>query len=317
VARLIAAAPCDGSAGGGVEQERHHEQRERREEQRAVVRTVAHRLGKLDGDVGRQRPEAVEDVPVEHGRIAGRHQHDHRLTDGAAETDHDRREEAAHGRRDDDAHRRLPGRRAERERTGAQVLGNARQRVLGDRVDDRHDRERHDEADDHRVALHVGPDDSAAKVKASRRERVRGRERDDDGGHAGSRKGNERAQRDRSSPGCDARLEPRHRNAARERGHRKAREDPAAGCVARPAVEPEAQVSGEQPAFEQRTEQGRRGRAGDDGRGGEQETASLQPGPAPSRHELPEMRAGEKREWNQHDGREHLRHRALNHRREH
>ena len=39
-----------------------HEEEQRRKEQRAVVRAVTHRLGQLDGDVGGQRPETVEDV---------------------------------------------------------------------------------------------------------------------------------------------------------------------------------------------------------------------------------------------------------------
>ena len=56
----------------------------------------------------------------------------------------------------------------------AQVLGHAGERVLGDRVDDRDDREAHHEADDQRVALHVGAED---RCRAGRAEAERQRPR--------------------------------------------------------------------------------------------------------------------------------------------
>ena len=49
----------------GVQRERHDEEQRGRQEQRAVQRAALRRLGNLDGDVGRQRPEAVEDRPVD------------------------------------------------------------------------------------------------------------------------------------------------------------------------------------------------------------------------------------------------------------
>ena len=61
---------------------------------------------------------------------------------------------------------RLPSRRAAPERGGPQVHGDARERVLGERVDDRDDREPHHEPDDHRVALDVRAEQAAARVEA-------------------------------------------------------------------------------------------------------------------------------------------------------
>ena len=57
-------------------------------------------------------------------------------------------------------------RRAAAERRRPQVVRDARERVLGDRVDDRDDREAHHEADDQRVALDVGAEQGAARVEA-------------------------------------------------------------------------------------------------------------------------------------------------------
>ena len=50
--------------------------------------------------------------------------------------------------------------------SGAQVLRNRRESVLGDRVDDRNDRKTHHEADDQRVALHEGVDVAAPRIEA-------------------------------------------------------------------------------------------------------------------------------------------------------
>ena len=57
--------------------------------------------------------------------VAGDHQHDHRLTDRAAQAEHDRREDARAGRRDHDFVGRLPPRVAERQGALAQRFGHA------------------------------------------------------------------------------------------------------------------------------------------------------------------------------------------------
>ena len=67
----------------------------------------------------------------------------------------------------------LPGGGPGPQRGGPQVLGHGGQGVLGDGVDDGDDGEAHDEADDQRVALHVGVDQAAARIQAQAEARTR------------------------------------------------------------------------------------------------------------------------------------------------
>ncbi len=90
--------------------------------------------------VGRQSLKTVEDIHVHDRRVAGRHQHDHRLADGPAQADHQRRKQSAHRRRNDDPHGGLPGRGSSAQRRRAEMRGDRRQGVVGDRVNQRNDR---------------------------------------------------------------------------------------------------------------------------------------------------------------------------------
>ena len=103
-----------------------------------------------------KRAKAVEDRPVHDRRIAGRHQHDHRLADGAAEAHHDRREDARTCSRQHHPHGGLPPARPAGERGSDQVRRHASEGVFANGEDDRDDRKPHRHAHDEAVALVVG-----------------------------------------------------------------------------------------------------------------------------------------------------------------
>ncbi len=112
-------------------------------------------LGDLHRDVGRQGAHAVEDGPVEHGGVAGGHEHDHGLAHRPPEPDHDGGEDTGARRGQHHANGGLPSAGAQGQRGGGEVLGHAGERVLGDREDDRDHREAHGDPHHQAIALVV------------------------------------------------------------------------------------------------------------------------------------------------------------------
>ena len=151
--------------GDAVDKERHDEQRQGRQKQSSKVCRSGRCLGHLGRNRRREGLKSIKNVPVDDRRVAGGHEHDHRFADRAAQANHHRRKQPAHRRRNDNSQRRLPLGCAATERGRAKMRGNARQRVVGDRVNQWDDGKTHHESDDERVSLNVGPQHKPAGIQ--------------------------------------------------------------------------------------------------------------------------------------------------------
>ncbi len=201
------------------------------------------------------------------------------------------------------------------------MTGHARERVLGQRVHDRDDRESHDETHDQGIALHVGVEDPAARIEPQPVEHPRACVRERHGQDRGSEEPHD------VDAGAASAL-PRHRRASepridrareeeddRDRGERQQQHDPASEPAPATVVEPLLEVSGEEGALDERSAEEREAESRDQGERHPDDARN--PGVADREargQELPQARAEEEREGHaeersQDRGDDHPRHR--------